>query len=83
MKGMRTHSSKRRPVVYISAFRFKHAASRFALTVAYKNGRVKRHATSYANTQAAHRAARTFYPDFRIERVFFGRQRQRAARVTQ
>lgn len=60
----RSHQSKQRPVVYISVLR-----RRFWLTRIARNGRRTLHPQTYANTQAAHRACRTFYPGVRVERV--------------
>ena len=61
----RSHTSKGRPVVYVHV----NSDGRFVLVRHARNGTATRHAKTYANTQAAHRAARTFYPGVRIERV--------------
>lgn len=67
----RPHASKRRPVVYISIANGRQYGPgwRFHLTVCYSNGRSKHHGTTYANSQVPSRAARSFYPECRIERV--------------
>lgn len=73
----RSHASKHRPVVYVTTFIGPVGPSRpstetriyFRLTRAARNGRQTVHPQLYANTQAAHRAARREYPGVRIERV--------------
>lgn len=61
----RTHTSKGRPVVYFAESR----DGRFRLARVARNGVITHHPATYANSQAARRAARDNYPGVRIERV--------------